>query len=620
MHRKKITGFSLTELMVVVGIIGILATIAIPRYNSFIVQSRRAEARSHLQHIATLQEAYRAEHGGYYYSGEMGSNGVGYKDGLDVEGDCTDYPDADDKGITNHLGFRPKDCDKLRYVYKLSGPNVVIASAASDANKRHIFPDCDGAADCYECGYNRGDALVLAMSSASPEVCRNISKYCPDGASCTGGVPPPPPPTCVCNCGWTFGTQQSSDPTKHVCEQTNLDRIDNNTCTRGPPGCVGGTPCPSPTTRTVPYVVDGIKPLYDPGPPPVEAPTSTNPCGCDGTPDPRPSCGTCECTSHPDECPTSAPTSITAALANKYPCDNETPDIPVTVSCTPASDPPCTTPFVRPTTRPCSYPGTKQITCPNICGAWGSWGAWSDCKTRSSGNDEKWRTRTRICPNHCPGMDIVDAHGNSVPSCQEVEIEKVTCPPPTPDTCVIGSTPSSYVGMEVSDAENECGNGFSTTPTPDIKEFICTCPTSCPPCPPNEVRSTCTPDDPCDCLSPGDEIRGCHMSSLHLGDVYNFFNAPPLSCPTVTMPATVPDFGCSGSYIHAQRYWELYRGDNSGTSLGAGCLTDLYGYLNSHGGGIGGQHPLEKLDSTEHIYFATRCCTAGGTHPITSCP
>ena len=140
-----------------------------PRYHSFIVQSRRAEARSHLQQFAVLQEAYRAEHGGYYYSGEMSVNGVGYKDGLGVEGDCTDYPDADDKGLTNRLGFRPNDCDKLRYVYKLrTGGNTVIASAASDANKRHIYPDCDGAASCFECGYDKGDALRLRNEQCQP--------------------------------------------------------------------------------------------------------------------------------------------------------------------------------------------------------------------------------------------------------------------------------------------------------------------------------------------------------------------------------------------------------------------------------------------------------------------
>ena len=248
MHRKKIAGFSLTELMVVVGILGILATIAIPRYNSFIVQSRRAEAKSNLQQFAVLQEAYRAEHGGYYYSSSMGTKGVGYKDGLGVEGDCIDYPDADDKGLTNRLGFRPKACDELRYVYKLrTGGNTVIASAASDANKRHIYPDCDGAASCFECGYDKGDALRLEMSNATPVVCRNITKYCPDGADCTGGGGGSGTPSCSCyrtkTCGSVAPACIGQSSAKHCTETT--------VCV-GHPSCVSSS-----STNLPPELVPG---------------------------------------------------------------------------------------------------------------------------------------------------------------------------------------------------------------------------------------------------------------------------------------------------------------------------------------------------------------------------
>ena len=625
MHRKKIAGFSLTELMVVVGILGILATIAIPRYNSFIVQSRRAEAKSHLHQIATLQEAFRAEHGGYYYSSAMQDKGVGYKDGNGKLGDCTDYPDADDKGLTNRLGFRPKDCDKLRYVYKLSGANVVIASAASDANKRHIFPDCNGPGDCYECGYNTGDALLIAMSSANPVVCRNINKYCPDGASCIGTpLPPPTPPVCVCDCSLTLGTEQTSDPTKYVCEHSTLTRVDHYTCTRGPPGCVGGAPdpCPVPPPNTEDYNVNGSKPLL--GPPPAPDAGDTY-CGCDGTPDPRPACNpatVCNCTTDP--CPTTPPTGVDTST--KYPCQYVTENVNVTKRCTPTNDPPCTPPYNSTVAKSCTFSGTKPITCDNICDPWSSWSAWSDCERRSAGYCDQRRTKTRTCTNECPMMNIVDAHGNPVPSCQEIEFEKPSCLCPE-KTCVAGSNPASLVGMVLVTAKPECenvlGGEFSTADTTNPLEITCNCDISnpCPACAdPNAVRTPCATSDPCECIDPNNAIRGCHMTSLHLGDVYNFFNNPPASCSPVTMPATAPDFGCGASYIHAQRYWELYRGDDSGTALPANCFEDLHDYLGSHGGGIGGQHPLEQLDSAEHIYFATSCCTTGGAHPITSCP
>ena len=58
-------GFSLIELMIVVAIIGILSSIAIPNFRNFQVKSRRAEAATNLKSLTTANAAYYAENEGY---------------------------------------------------------------------------------------------------------------------------------------------------------------------------------------------------------------------------------------------------------------------------------------------------------------------------------------------------------------------------------------------------------------------------------------------------------------------------------------------------------------------------------------------------------------------------
>jgi len=62
---KNHDGFSLVELMVVVGIIGILAAIAVPKLQSFTAKAKRTEARTLLKNLHTVQTAYYAENSLY---------------------------------------------------------------------------------------------------------------------------------------------------------------------------------------------------------------------------------------------------------------------------------------------------------------------------------------------------------------------------------------------------------------------------------------------------------------------------------------------------------------------------------------------------------------------------
>jgi type IV pilus assembly protein PilA len=58
-------GFTLLELMIVVGIVGILAAISIPNFLRYQLRTRATETLTHLKGIATTEDAYYAEHGTY---------------------------------------------------------------------------------------------------------------------------------------------------------------------------------------------------------------------------------------------------------------------------------------------------------------------------------------------------------------------------------------------------------------------------------------------------------------------------------------------------------------------------------------------------------------------------
>jgi type IV pilus assembly protein PilA len=58
---KRSKGFTLIELLIVVAIIGILAAIAIPQFNSYRQKGYNAAATSDLRNIRTTLEAYQAD-------------------------------------------------------------------------------------------------------------------------------------------------------------------------------------------------------------------------------------------------------------------------------------------------------------------------------------------------------------------------------------------------------------------------------------------------------------------------------------------------------------------------------------------------------------------------------
>lgn len=114
-------GFSLVELMIVVAIIGILAALAVPKFQSFQAKARQSEAKNNLSHIYTLEESYHGDNDTYVVFAIQGrsSNAV---------------PAVCAAPAANAVGFQVVGaCNKIRYGYTggAATGTTFLATAAS---------------------------------------------------------------------------------------------------------------------------------------------------------------------------------------------------------------------------------------------------------------------------------------------------------------------------------------------------------------------------------------------------------------------------------------------------------------------------------------------------------
>ena len=158
-----IRGFSLVELMIVVGIIGILAALAIPRFQQFQAKARQSEARSNMAHIYTLQTSYNGDNDTFsnYSCLSMGS-GSSYTSGCGASGTATPgvWASYNACNTTNDIGFRVTDCKKVRFLYVNTGNQNQFTATAHElwggtASSRRVFVGCSGNNDQWQINENK---------------------------------------------------------------------------------------------------------------------------------------------------------------------------------------------------------------------------------------------------------------------------------------------------------------------------------------------------------------------------------------------------------------------------------------------------------------------------------
>lgn len=114
----KKNGFTLIEILLVIVIIGILASIAVPLFLGERAKAMHSEAKSNLESLRLLEEQYFADNGNYGTDGTYTYKGT---------------HDTADGGIEDLLpGFKPGDINALKFNYTLvisnTGTNFIATA------------------------------------------------------------------------------------------------------------------------------------------------------------------------------------------------------------------------------------------------------------------------------------------------------------------------------------------------------------------------------------------------------------------------------------------------------------------------------------------------------------
>ena len=75
-NPRRITGFTLIELMITAAIVAVLSAIALPSYTSYIARANRADARAQLVQVAQFMQRFYAANDSFAFDRAIPPNGV----------------------------------------------------------------------------------------------------------------------------------------------------------------------------------------------------------------------------------------------------------------------------------------------------------------------------------------------------------------------------------------------------------------------------------------------------------------------------------------------------------------------------------------------------------------
>ena len=108
-HTKTMMrGFSLIELMIVVSIIAILAAIAVPSYQQYVIRSNRVAAQSQMLEIANRQQQFLIANRSYADSATLAASGFSLPPEVSSKYDFTMAVNAAATPPTYTITFTPK--------------------------------------------------------------------------------------------------------------------------------------------------------------------------------------------------------------------------------------------------------------------------------------------------------------------------------------------------------------------------------------------------------------------------------------------------------------------------------------------------------------------------------